>query len=65
MKVFQNEIASLVCQTGDEFLALLLLPCGKSNRIVVGRGVREIEAHERLVNELSSLIENPPPPTRR
>ena len=60
MKVSQTEIASLVSQTGDEYIALLLLPSGKSNRIVVGRGISEIEAHEQLVSELSGLIENTP-----
>jgi hypothetical protein len=65
MKVSQTEIASLVSQSGDEYIALLLLSSGKSNRIVVGRGVSEIEAHEQLVSELSDLIANPPSMTRR
>jgi hypothetical protein len=59
MKVSQTEIASLVSQTGDEYLALLLVPCSDSNRIVIGRGVGEIEAHEQLVSELAKLIANP------
>ena len=46
-------------QTGDEYFALLLVPCGGSNRIVIGRGVSEIEAHEQLVSELAKLIANP------
>lgn len=61
MRVSETEIASLVSQTGDEYLALLLVPCGGSNRIVVGRGVSEIEAHEQLVTELAKLIANPAP----
>ena len=65
MKVSQTEIASLVSQSGDEYIALLLLSSGKSNRIVVGRGMSEIEAHEQLVSELSDLIANPPSMTRR
>ena len=59
MNVSQTEIASLVSQTGDEYLALLLVPFGASNRIVIGRGVSEIEAHEQLVSELAKLIANP------
>ena len=59
MNVSQIEIASLVSQTGDEYLALLLVPCGGSNRIVIGRGVSEIEAHEQLVSELAKLIADP------
>jgi len=59
MNVSQIEIASLVSQNGDEYLALLLVPCGGSNRIVIGRGVSEIEAHEQLVSELAKLIANP------
>lgn len=59
MNVSPTEIASLVSQTGDEYLALLLVPCGGSNRIVMGRGVSEIEAHEQLVSELAKLIANP------
>jgi hypothetical protein len=58
MEVSQTEIASLVSQTGDEYFALLLVPCGGSNRIVIGRGVSEIEAHEQLVSELVKLIAN-------
>ena len=60
MKVSQTEIASLVSQTGDEYFALLLVSCGRANRIVVGRGVSEIEAHEQLVGELAKLIGDPP-----
>src|SRR5690348_5393498 len=59
MDVSQIEIVSLVSQTGDEYLALLLVPCGGSNRIVIGRGVSEIEAHEQLVSEVAKLIANP------
>ena len=59
MNVSPTEIASLVSQTGDEYLALLLVPCGGSNLIVIGRGVSEIEAHEQLVSELAKLIANP------
>jgi hypothetical protein len=60
MKVSQTEIASLVTQAGDEYLALLLLPSGRFNRIVVGRGISEIEAHEQLVSELANMIANSP-----
>jgi hypothetical protein len=56
MKVSPTEIASLVSQTGDEYFALLLVPSGSSNRIVVGRGVSEVEAHEQLVSELAKLM---------
>jgi hypothetical protein len=59
MRVSQTEIASLVSQTGDEYFALLLVPCGGSNRIVIGRGDSEIEAHEQLVSELAKLSANP------
>jgi hypothetical protein len=59
MEVSQTEIASLVSQTGDEYFALLLVPCGGSNRILIGRGLSEIEAHEQLVSELAKLIANP------
>jgi hypothetical protein len=59
MKVSQTEIASLVSQTGDEYFALLLVSFGAANRIVVGRGVSEIEAHEQLVGELAKLIADP------
>lgn len=59
MRVSETEIASLVSQTGDEYFALLLVPCGGFNRIVVGRGISEIEAHEQLVGELAKLIANP------
>jgi hypothetical protein len=62
MDVSQTEIVSLVSQTGDEYLALLLVPCGGSNRIVIGRGVSEIEAHEQLVSEVAKLIANPTSP---
>jgi hypothetical protein len=62
MNVSQTEIVSLVSQTGDEYLALLLVPCGGSNRIVIGRGVSEIEAHEQLVSEVAKLIANPSSP---
>jgi hypothetical protein len=58
MTVSQTKVASLVSQTGDEYFALLLVACGGSNRIVVGRGVSEIEAHEQLVSELAKLIAN-------
>jgi len=59
MNVSQTEIVSLVSQTGDEYLVLLMAPCGGSNRIVVDRGVSETEAHEQLVSELAKLIANP------
>jgi hypothetical protein len=62
MDVSQTEIASLVSQTGDEYLALLLVQCGGCNRIVVGRGLSEIEAHEQLVSEVAKLIANPTSP---
>jgi len=53
MKVSQTEIASLVSQTGDEYIALLLVPSGGSNRIVkVAVSVRS-----RLTN--SSLANSP------
>lgn len=59
MEISQTEIASLVSQSGDEYFALLLVPCERSNRIVVGRGVTEIEAHEQLVSELANLALRP------
>jgi hypothetical protein len=59
MNISQTEIASLVSQTGDEYLALLLVPDGDFNRIMVGRGIGEIEAHEQLINELMDLNANP------
>jgi hypothetical protein len=59
MRVSQTEIASLVSQTGDEYFALLLVPCRGSNRIVIGRGVSEVAAHEQLASELAKLIANP------
>jgi len=59
MNVSQTEIVSLVSQTGDEYLALLMVLRGGSNRIVVDRGVSETEAHEQLVSELAKLIANP------
>jgi hypothetical protein len=59
MEISQTEIASLVSQRGDEYFALLLVPSGSSNRIVVGRGVSEIEAHEQLVSELANLASRP------
>ena len=52
MNISQTEIASLVSQTGDEYLALLLVPGHDFNRIMVGREVCEIEAHEQLINAL-------------
>jgi succinate dehydrogenase flavin-adding protein (antitoxin of CptAB toxin-antitoxin module) len=52
MNISQTEIASLVSQAGDEYLALLLVPDGDFNRIMVGRGISEIEAHEQLINAL-------------
>jgi hypothetical protein len=39
-----------------EYFALLLVPYGCSNRIVLGRGANEVEAHEQLVSELAKLI---------
>jgi hypothetical protein len=48
-----------VSQAGDEYFALLLVPCGGFNRILIGRGISEIEAHEQLVGELAKLIANP------
>ena len=57
MNISQTEIASLVSQTGDEYLALLLVPGGDFNQIMVGRGVSEIEAHEQLINALMDLNE--------
>ena len=59
MEISQNEIASLVSQTGDEYLALLLVPFESSNRIMVGRGASEMEAHEQLVSALSNLNATP------
>ena len=59
MKVSQSEIASLVSQTGDEYFALLLVCYEGTNRIVMGRGVSEIEAHEELVGKLVELIADP------
>jgi hypothetical protein len=56
MEVSKTEIVSLVSQTGDEYFALLLVPNGCSNRIVLGRGANEVEAHEQLVSELAKLI---------
>ena len=35
MKLSQTEVASLVSQIGDEYIALLLVPSGGSNRIVM------------------------------
>jgi hypothetical protein len=55
MEVSKTEIASLVSQVGDEYFALLLVPHGRSNRIVLGRGASEVEAHERLASELAKL----------
>jgi hypothetical protein len=57
MNISQTEIASLVSQTGDEYLAFLLVPGGDFNRIMVGRGACEIEAHEQLINALMNLNE--------
>jgi hypothetical protein len=57
MKISQTEIASLVSQAGDEYLALLLVPGGDFDRIMVGRGISEIEAHEELINVLIDLVE--------
>jgi hypothetical protein len=59
MRISETEIASLVSQTGDEYFALLLVPCGGFNRILTGRGISEIEAQEQLVGELAKLIANP------
>lgn len=59
MKISQTEIASLVSQAGDEYLALLLVPGGDLDRIMVGRGISEIEAHEQLINVLIDLVEPP------
>jgi hypothetical protein len=60
MKVSPATIASLVSQAGDEYLALLLIPCGNnSNRLVVGHGTSEIEAHEQLVSELARFAPKP------
>jgi hypothetical protein len=59
MRVSETEIASLVSQTGDKYFALLLVACGGFNRILIGRGISEIEAHEQLVGELGKLIANP------
>jgi hypothetical protein len=56
MEVSKTEIMSLVSPTGDEYLALLLVPCGPSNHIVLGRGTSEVEAHEQLATELAKLI---------
>jgi hypothetical protein len=56
MEVSKTEIVSLVSQTGDEYFALLLVPYGRSNHIVLGRGASEVEAHEQLVSELAKLI---------
>ena len=58
MRVSETEIA-LVSQAGDEYFALLMVPCGSFNRILIGRGISEIEAHEQLVGELAKLIANP------
>ena len=63
MNISQTEIASLVSQTGDEYLALLLVPGGDFNRIMVGRGISEIEAHEQLINALMDLKANPSLPS--
>jgi hypothetical protein len=48
-----------VSQTGDEYFALLLVPCGGFNRILIGRGVSEIEAHEQLVGESATSGKSP------
>jgi hypothetical protein len=52
----RNRIAG-VSQAGDEYLALLLVPGGDLDRIMVGRGISEIEAHEQLINVLIDLVE--------
>ena len=55
MEISKTEIVSIVSQTGDEYLALLLVPYGRSNEIVLGRGASEVEAHEQLVSKLAKL----------
>jgi len=55
MEVSKTEIVSLVSQAGDEYFALLLVPHGRSNRIVLGRGASEVDAHEKLAGELAKL----------
>jgi hypothetical protein len=56
MEISKTEIVSVVSQAGDEYLALLLVPYGRSNEIVLGRGASEVEAHEQLVSKLAKLI---------
>jgi len=56
MEISKTEIVSVVSQTGDEYLALLLVPYGRSNEIVLGHGANEVEAHEQLVSKLAKLI---------
>ena len=56
MEISKTEIVSVVSQTGDEYLALLLVPNGRSNEIVLGRGTSEVEAHEQLVSKLAQLV---------